>query len=210
MLERGQLGRKTGGGFYKMTKNDDGSRSKETFDLDQGDWRPSTEAALDETHSALETLVFAETPEGRFAWDLMVGTLCYAADLVPEISDDIVNIDNAMRWGFGWKQGPFQMLDAIGPKKVIDKLNKDGANLPKMLTVLQSAGAETFYPGNGTYLGLDGAYHPLPGNSRPDCFRSRRKPGETLILLACAEKSGKLVFKYRFIVDIRQKKQIAC
>jgi len=163
MLERGQLGRKTGGGFYKMTKNEDGSKSKETFDLDAGEWRPAAEASLDETHSNLETLVFAETPEGRFAWDLMVGTLCYAADLVPEISDDIVNIDNAMRWGFGWKKGPFQMLDAIGPKNVIEKIKGEGNPLPKMLSVLDKAGADSFYPGNGTFLGLDGTYQSLPG-----------------------------------------------
>jgi len=159
MLEGGQLGRKTGGGFYKMTKNEDGTKSKETFDLSNAAWRPSNDVALSDEHSALETLLFADSPEGKLAWDIMGGTLCYAADLVPEIADDIVNIDNAMKWGFGWRKGPFEMLDALGPKKVAAKLQGEGRDLPAMLKVLVEADADSFYKNDGSeYLGLDGAY----------------------------------------------------
>ena len=93
----------------------------------------------------------------------MGGTLCYAADLVGEISDDIVNVDRAMRWGFAWKQGPFEMLDALGPARVADKVRASGLHVPKMLGVLADAGAETFYADGGAkFLGLDGAYHDVP------------------------------------------------
>ena len=173
MLERGQLGRKSGGGFYRMLKNEDGSRRKEVFDLDSGDWRPAAEAAgtnesakatLDDAHADAAALLFADDAGGRFAWTLMGGTLCYAADLVPEISDDIVNIDRAMRWGFAWKQGPFELLDTLGPARVATRLEAEGTPLPKMLATLLGAGAATFYRHDGTeFLGIDGAYHPVPG-----------------------------------------------
>jgi len=90
-------------------------------------------------------------------------TLLYAADLLPQIADDIVNVDRAMRWGFAWARGPFQMLDALGPLKVIDKLLAMEGELPEMLKVLQGSGATLFYRNEGTeYLGLDGVYHPVP------------------------------------------------
>ena len=93
----------------------------------------------------------------------MGGALLYAASLLPQIADDIVNIDRAMRWGFAWKRGPFQLLDAIGPDRVIERLEAGGAALPKMLAVLRQAGAASFYRDDGAdYLGLDGEYHPVP------------------------------------------------
>ncbi|MFP6731439.1 MAG: 3-hydroxyacyl-CoA dehydrogenase family protein [Alphaproteobacteria bacterium] len=163
MHDRGQLGRKSGGGFYKMIKHDDGSRSKETYDLASGEWREAIDAALEDAHMDAAALLFTEDAEGRFAWDLMGGALCYAAGLAGQIADDIVNIDRAMRWGFAWKRGPFQMLDAIGPARVIARLEADGEPLPKMLAVLKDAGADSFYKGDGAdYLGLDGDYHAVP------------------------------------------------
>ncbi len=160
MLERGQLGRKVGAGFYKVTKLEDGSRKKETFDPMAQDWREAAAAQIDDS---AETLFFADTPQGRFTWDLMGGTLAYAADLVPEISDDVVNVDRAMRWGFSWARGPFELMDQIGPARIADKITVCGGALPTMLQVLVDAGAATFYvEDGGKYLGLDGHYHATP------------------------------------------------
>ncbi len=161
MLARGQLGRKSGGGFYRMTRHEDGSRSKETFDLLAGDWRPAEEVAPD--HGDIATLFAADDAQGRFAWALMGGTLAYAADLVPEISDDIVNVDRAMRWGFAWNMGPFQMLDALDPAAVITRLEQNHRPVPNMLAILRDAGAERFYRDEGKeFLGTDGQFHPVP------------------------------------------------
>jgi len=158
MLEAGQLGRKTGGGFYKMIKLDDGSRKKETFDLGTGEWRDGEDVAVDVDASVM----FDDSADGKFCWDIMGSTLAYAASLIPEISDDIVNVDRAMRWGFAWGKGPFELLDAVGPKRFADKCREGGA-VPKMLEVLESAGAETFYRNGGSeFLSLDGEYHPVP------------------------------------------------
>lgn len=161
MLQRGQLGRKTGGGFYKLIKHEDGRRSKETFDLLAGEWRPAQEASPG--HADAKSLLFADDVEGRFAWACLGGTLAYAADLVPQISDDIVNVDRAMRWGFAWKKGPFQLLDEIGPSEAITRLEQEAHPVPHMLAVLRDAGAESFYRNDGgEFLGTDGRYHPVP------------------------------------------------
>lgn len=161
MHDRGQLGRKAGGGFARQTKLDDGSRHKETFDLLAEDWRDAQGVDLDGVSGDLGEVMFQDTPAGQLAWQIFGGTLRYAADLVPEIADDVVNIDNAIRWGFNWVHGPFEMLDHLGPQRVIDKIESEGAALPTMLRVLKDAGAASFYRDNGAeHLGVDGEYHP--------------------------------------------------
>jgi 3-hydroxyacyl-CoA dehydrogenase len=162
MVERGQLGRKTGGGFYRLLRHDDGTRSKEVFDLRLQSWRAAENATLAPEHTEAASLLFDDDPQGRLAWDVMGGTLCYAAELIPEIADDVVNVDRAMRWGFNWAKGPFELLDALGPARVIDRLETSDQPLPKMLDVLRKAGAEHFYGEGSTCLGTDGAFHPVP------------------------------------------------
>ncbi|MCP4962915.1 MAG: 3-hydroxyacyl-CoA dehydrogenase family protein [Actinomycetia bacterium] len=165
MYDRGQLGRKTGGGFSKMTKLDDGVRHKETFELISGVWRDTVDPDLEGVPTDLGEVMFTDSAQGRLAWDIFGGTLRYAADLVPEIADDIVNIDNAIRWGFNWVKGPFEMLDAIGNDRVITKIESEGSELPRMLRVLREARATSFYKGEGAaaeYLGVDGVFRPMP------------------------------------------------
>jgi 3-hydroxyacyl-CoA dehydrogenase len=163
MLERGQLGRKSGGGFYRLVRQDDGSRIKEVFDLGLESWRAAAKVELAPAHADAARLLFGVDPQGRFAWDVMIGTMCYAAELIPEIADDVVNVDRAMRWGFNWARGPFELLDVLGPGRVIARLEADDGPLPKMLAVLHAAGAERFYGADGhSFLGVDGAFHPIP------------------------------------------------
>lgn len=161
MLKRGQVGRKSGGGFYRVRKLDDGSKLKEVFDFAADEWRGISEIVLN-SPSSIQDTIFAEDAEGRFCWQVMGGMLCYAADLVPEISNDVVNIDRAMRWGFGWESGPFEMLDLIGPDRFIKRLEADKIKVPKMLDVLRGVSVETFYCNDGQeFLGYDGKYHSL-------------------------------------------------
>ena len=159
MLGNGQLGRKTGGGFYKMLKADDGSKSMQVFDLNKRDWRAHQPTTLDPTHQDIATLLFSDDAEGKFAWDLMSATFTYASALVPEISDDIVNIDRAMKWGFNWAHGPFELMDLVGPARIAEKLQSEGAEVTGMLKVLVDNGLEKFYQTETDYLGVDGRYH---------------------------------------------------
>ena len=167
MLERGQLGRKSRqlGGFGRVQKLDDGSKKIETFDLVAEQWRDAFEPDLEGVPAEFGAVLFDESAQGRLAWQVFGGTLRYAAGLVPEIADDIVNIDNAIRWGFNWTLGPFEMLDAIGNDRVIAKIRSEGDELPAMLQVLADSGSPTFYrelaDGGREYLGRDGAWRTL-------------------------------------------------
>ncbi len=163
MLVRQQLGRKTGGGFYRINKDGDGGKTKEAFDLDEGRWRTAQAVTLPEHHSEFVSLLSSDDEVGRFAWNVMSSTFFYAADLVPEISEDIVNIDRAMQWGFNWTYGPFQMIDLIGLGPVVERLEQEKRTTPAMIKVLRESGATRFYRADGSeFLGVDGHYHPVP------------------------------------------------
>ena len=104
--------------------------------------------------------MFDDSAEGELAWQIFGGTLQYAAGLIPEIADDVINIDNAIRWGFNWVKGPFEMIDHLDSRRVIDRILGEGKELPAMLEVLQNSGFESFYRNDGSeYLGVDGQYH---------------------------------------------------
>ena len=159
MLAAGQLGRKTKGGFFRVIVGEDGSKAKEVYDLSNTVWKPSVAASVSGVPRAL---MFADDSQGRFVWKLVSETLCYAADLVPEISNDIVNVDRAMRWGFNWKKGPFELLDELGNKDVISRLELEGRKVPKMLELLQLSDYDNFYSEDSTeFLGTDGKCYPV-------------------------------------------------
>jgi 3-hydroxyacyl-CoA dehydrogenase len=172
MLERGQLGRKARdlGGFGRVQKLDDGTKRAETFDLQTEQWRDASAPDM----SALDSdvlgrpgeIMFDDSDQGRLAWQVFGGTLRYDAGLVPEIADDIVNIDNAIRWGFNWVHGPFEMLDAVGPQRVVAKIRAEGGELPAMLQVLEDSGSASFYRtaanGEREYLTRHGVWNTAP------------------------------------------------
>ena len=125
-----------GGGCSRQIKHDDGTRWKGSFVVLNETWRGAQPATLEGAAPELGEVIFEDSPAGQLAWKVFGGTLKYAAGLVPEIADDVVNIDNAIRWGFNWVHGPFEMLDHLNPKRVIDRIYKEGGQLPSMLAVL--------------------------------------------------------------------------
>lgn len=159
MRARGQLGRKTAAGFYRQATGADGKRTRETFDLANETWRPAQAPAAVRADAA--ELLLDTDALGRFAFATMGGTLAYAADLVPQIADDIVAVDRAMRWGFNWKRGPFELIDALGPARFAAAWTATGQPLPAMLRVLQRAGAPSFYRGE-QYMTTGGQYAAIP------------------------------------------------
>lgn len=148
MLERGWLGDKSGGGFYRRT---DGEVL--TLDYRTLEYRPrqrprlaSVEAVrnLEDWTRRVKAVLNAGDRAGRFLWRVLSGVLVYAARRIPEISDDLVNVDRALRWGFGWEMGPFETWDALGVREVAQRLEADGVDLPPLVRhVLDSGG--TFY-----------------------------------------------------------------
>ncbi len=160
LYNNGQLGRKTGGGFYRIKKSNDGEKIKEVYDLENSEW---VLAKKELVNSSNFNLMLEDTLEGNYVWNVMGSSLLYAADLIPEIANDIVNIDNAMKWGFAWQKGPFEIIDALGPKKVIEKCNNLGIKLPRMLEVINNSAENTFYSMNNEFLNINGDYEKIIG-----------------------------------------------
>ncbi|MEM9438863.1 MAG: 3-hydroxyacyl-CoA dehydrogenase NAD-binding domain-containing protein [Pseudomonadota bacterium] len=168
MIEAGYTGRKGKGGFYRLNKAG-GGRVKEAMDLATGDYRTATKPALDGVEAAKRggprTLFEADEPASAWVWQVMSKTLSYAASLVGEIADDITQIDAAMKLGYAWKWGPFELLDKIGPAWFRSKLAAAGIPVP---SILEKVGDGTFYrveDGRLQYFTVDGAYAELV---RPD------------------------------------------
>jgi 3-hydroxyacyl-CoA dehydrogenase len=161
LIETGYTGRKGKGGFYRLNTAG-GERVKEAIDLRSGEYHPAHKPRLDALRAArsggARALLEGEEPAARFAWRVMAGTLTYAASLVPEIADDIVAVDRAMRLGYNMKWGPFELLDRIGPAWFRARLEDEGIEVPALL---RAVGEGTFYrveDGRLQYLTLEGGY----------------------------------------------------
>lgn len=166
MIEQGYTGRKGKGGFYRL-KKDGGAQVREAIDLTSGDYRPSAKPALDslEAGNAADLGALIEHPDkgGRYAWAVLSQTLAYAAALVPEIADNISAVDRAMRLGYNWTRGPFEMIDRLGAGHLAQRLKRDGKKLPALLEKAANAGG--FYrvhDGRLQHLTIGGGYLDAP------------------------------------------------
>jgi len=167
MIAAGYNGRKGKGGFYRLNPDPAAGKEKQTLDLnpdkfDEGQYRASDKPHLESMSAGkkgLRAVVEAQDQGGHYAWKVLSQTLCYAASLVPQIADDIASVDEAMRFGTNWKNGPFQMIDQLGPKWFADKLREEGISVP---TLLDAVGEGSFYrthEGKLQAFGTDGKYH---------------------------------------------------
>jgi 3-hydroxyacyl-CoA dehydrogenase len=154
MIERGLLGNKTKAGFYQRREGEGGKRDIWTLDTATLDYRaaqkvklPSLEMAknLEDTRERLKALVWGKDRVGAFLWKTISRTLTYAADRIPEIADTVVEVDRAMRWGFNWELGPFEVWDAIGVEKSVAKLKEEGRAVPANVHSMLDAGVKSFY-----------------------------------------------------------------
>nr|WP_294516110.1 3-hydroxyacyl-CoA dehydrogenase/enoyl-CoA hydratase family protein [uncultured Rhodopila sp.] len=159
MIEQGLTGRKGKGGFYRLEKTE-GRRTKVAMDLKTGEYRPEQTARLpDGAARDLKALLSAPGKTGSYAFRVLAQTISYAATLVPEAAGTIADIDAAMRLGYAWKWGPFELADRLGTAWLVETLKAQGLAVPPLLA--QAAG-KTFYRVDGgkrQFLGLDGAYH---------------------------------------------------
>jgi len=154
MIEKNLLGEKTGQGFYKKSKDIEGNKVILSLDYNTLEYSPqekvklaSLEAAknISGTAQKIKSLYSAEDVAGQFTFSTLTETLIYSANRIPEIADDIVNIDNAMRWGFAWKMGPFEVWDAIGVGKSVSKMKEAGYQIPTWVQEMLDSGKESFY-----------------------------------------------------------------
>ena len=153
MLERGWLGDKSGRGFYE--RDDREIRALDWRSLEYRERRkpklPALEAVrnLEDVGARLRQLVASSDKGGLFLWRVLSSTCFYAAARVPEISDDIVSIDRAMEWGYGWGLGPFQTLDALGVAESAERARSEGRRPPDLVEELLASGRRRFYEREG-------------------------------------------------------------
>ena len=154
MVDGGLLGNKAKSGFYKKQKGEGDKREIWTLETASLDYRPSEKVKLpaldmakniEDAAERIRALVWSKDRVGAFLWKTLSRTLAYAAKRIPEIADNLVEVDRAMRWGFGWELGPFEAWDAISVEKSVARIKEEGLSVPANVEKMLASGAKSFY-----------------------------------------------------------------
>jgi 3-hydroxyacyl-CoA dehydrogenase len=193
LIESGQLGDKTKGGFYKR-------QGKETFTFDPTtrEYRPALKESsilsickglskIEDPRARVAKLVAETGPVGEFAWNVLARGLSYAARRIGEISDGIKAIDDGMRWGYNWDLGPFETWDALGFAATFDRMKKEGIALPAWVDTMRAAGASSFYGEGQVWDPVRGAHVALAVDAREISLPAMRKGGSAVLANPSAE-----------------------
>ncbi|QHA37459.1 3-hydroxyacyl-CoA dehydrogenase [Rossellomorea marisflavi] len=187
MLEKGWYGSKSGQGFYLK-------QGKEILELDPEtlEYGPrkklktaSTELSRNEKglNNKMKALVYAKDRAGSLLWNILSPVLLYSAELHGEIADDIVAIDQAMKWGFGWEKGPFETWDAIGVERSVSLMKEEGLNVPVWVDQMLEAGFTTFYSedesGQRSFY-HEGSYRAEEKNPKHISLKQLKKQGKVI------------------------------
>lgn len=210
MLSNGWLGDKTKQGFYKKIKGPQG-KVIEVLDIHTLTYGPQKKvqfASLEKAKQAkglgdkLRTLVSGDDVAAEFAWNVLKASLLYAATIVKDIADDITAVDDAMRWGYNWEMGPFELWDALGVRATADRIKAEGGTVPPLVEELLAKGYSSFYEkteDGWTAYYHEGDYRQKPVSPYAFSFKQAHKankvimgnPGASLIDLgdgvACLE-----------------------
>ncbi len=182
MIENEWLGQKSGQGFYK--KIDKGvihSLDLDTLEYTLQNKKRYTGIKLAREYVNMKdrfnALVYSEDVAGKFVWEITARTLIYSANRLGEVSDDIVNIDRAMKWGFGWNIGPFELWDNMGLKKSVKKMKSDGYMVPEWINEMITLGYNSFYDfidSQDSHYSSDG-YKEISKNKKDQSFEIFKK-----------------------------------
>ncbi len=178
MVDNDWLGSKTGQGFYKKTKDEDGNRKILSLDLDTMEYRdkakvkfPTLDMAkpIDDLHKRLQMLVQGQDKAGKFYRQMFGGLFAYVTNRIPEISDELYKIDDAIKAGFGWEIGPFETWDILGFEKGLELIAGADKSAADWVEKMKKSGATSFYKkekGKKQYFDIDsGEYKVIPGTS---------------------------------------------
>ncbi|WP_332695850.1 3-hydroxyacyl-CoA dehydrogenase/enoyl-CoA hydratase family protein [Halalkalibacter lacteus] len=172
IAEKGWIGSKSGQGFFLKKKGDKGSEILELNPntLEYEERKKLKAASVEQAKQAkklpdkLKVLAYADDRAGQLIWNLLKQTLLYSAEKAFEIANDIHAVDQAMKWGFGWELGPFETWDAIGVRKAVNRMVKEGEQVPAWVKEMLEAGQESFYKGETFYH--EGRYAPKLVNKK--------------------------------------------
>jgi 3-hydroxyacyl-CoA dehydrogenase len=203
MLERKWLGDKTGGGFYKKERGADGKDARFVLDLETLEYQPSAKPKLPALDMAknveslperLRMLLSGDQKKdkaARFHWKLLTRLWNYTADCLPEIADSAASVDAAMRAGYNWQLGPFEMWDAVGVSDTVARMQQQGERVGPVVQSMLASGAQSWYSDNNArcYDPARRSYQPVArpeGIARIADFRAshgivRGNPGASLV-----------------------------
>lgn len=153
MIENGQTGNKGGKGFYRSSK----SGGRQVFDFKTESYtdfnRPSIDIADQAEQQGVNVLLEDRSVHGDYAWQVLSQTLSYAAALIPEVGNDPLAIDDAMKLGYNWIKGPFELIDEIGPQRFATRLQEEQRRVPPYLQLVADGGPDSrcYRVNNGHY-----------------------------------------------------------
>lgn len=176
MIDRGLLGEKSGAGFYKKARDEQGKRVILALNLDTLEYEEQPKVRFDSIGAArnldtpqdkVRTMVWFDDDAGRFAWKVTAETCIYSAQLLGAIADDIVNVDRALRWGFNYDLGPFETWDAIGVAESVERMRAEGMPVPEVVEVFLAKSEGSWYVRKDGRLHfwdvVAEQYRPVPG-----------------------------------------------
>jgi 3-hydroxyacyl-CoA dehydrogenase len=190
MVARGWIGEKAGQGFYKKIKGEQGSEIL-SLDLSTMEYvrsKKPVSASLEAAKTAkgainkTKALLGAKDRYSELAWEILKKTLVYSAEKVGEIAGSIADIDKAMKWGFNWELGPFELWDAIGLVKSVERMEAEGTVVPTWVKEWVSAGNSSFYQkenGINFYVG-DGRYREMEHNPQMISLASLKEQNKVI------------------------------
>ncbi|MFH0845710.1 MAG: 3-hydroxyacyl-CoA dehydrogenase/enoyl-CoA hydratase family protein [Pseudomonadota bacterium] len=193
MIEKGLLGEKTKQGFYKMTKDSEGKKIILSLDYQTLEYQsqkktvlPSLDTAknISGTGKKIKSIYYAKDLAGQFTFKTVTESLIYSANRMPEIADDIINVDNALKWGFARRLGPFEVWDAIGVSESVAKMKKAGYQIPDWVQEMLDNGKTSFYKREAALL----YFYDIPSKDYKEVVP---KPG--IILLPALKDREKMV-----------------
>lgn len=159
MVKNGMLGNKVGHGFYKKERTKKGTQFL-VFNFEKREYEPQNKRSFESISAAkkhktsserLKFLINQDDEVGKFTWAVHKELFLYAANRIPEISDSIQNIDDAMCWGFNWELGPFQKWDGCGVANIVAKIKSDGDAIPQWIEEFLLSGNDSFYKDGKVY-----------------------------------------------------------
>ncbi len=193
MIAKNLLGQKTGAGFYKRVKGEGGKKDTLVIDPLTQEYRPKGKAdfpslaetkTIDEPGPRVAKLVAGKDKGAAFAWDVIAETLLYAARRIPAVADDVASVDRAMRWGFGWEIGPFEIWDALGVKASVERMVAEGREVPAGVLALAQSDTPRFYAPEGlktrTWDLTARAHAPLAPRPKVVVLSDLKRVGRTL------------------------------
>lgn len=172
MLDNGWFGSKSGQGFFLKQGKEILELNPETMEYETR--RKLKAPSLEMSKQAkglsnkLKTLLYSKDRAGELLWNISSPVMIYSAELLGTIADDIVAVDQAMKWGFGWQQGPFEMWDSIGLEKSVARMKEEGKTVPEWVENMLANGFTSFYKeeeGNVSFY-HNGEYKELQENPK--------------------------------------------